>query len=326
MTLQGMEAGCENIATAYVPLFGRFHHGVSLDVTISESPRVNAPGSSLDCTDPSLRSYDTECVPDFAKYAALNLAADRPLSVTSAVRIGVLPQRPDFGCLSRVLVVAGTMLPDRGFVPLGIGSGMDGFDSSASDCMTDRVSKPFGENSMPIGPGSVPLHMAPPHSGLESGDLSMLAISFDVLDRRADAFSVSAIVSERDSIGPSVAIEDPFLDVPSARIGLASRTITQAEPVRGATVMRFEIERGGDTWVLYAPPSSGTIPFPNVGGLSAVLRTDASGYVQAISLGSGDYSAAWTFGRGGLKRQVKAFSVARCSAANAFPSCIITVD
>lgn len=333
-----------DILTAILPLFQRLYHGINPGVVVEEFARVPAltddqcsetkpcTGADqvcdaalgfckyqVDCTNLSLSNYDDKCRGDFTKYERISLAASRDLGVLSKVEIPTLPRLPGGKFSGGVVVLGAAVTPARGLIPLGLSVGVDSLDGEPQDGKIAGIAKPFGPDSEKLQDGFVALAMAPPHSGIEGSQLALVALSLDPETITSAGVQLSGLVTFKDRVNETDGFGSAtFMTMPEGSISVANASFTKTAGANDARVMRVELQRGGKTWLVYAPQGN-TISFPDAGGLRAeFLAAGLDGYIQAIR-SSVSYTDFWRFGSGNnLDRIVyitEALVLQGCSAA-----------
>lgn len=319
----GDELPIGDLLTAVLPLLRSLNHAINPSVVIEEFDKVPREGQTVDCTDPTNAGDADLCQGDFSRYQKVPMAASSGLSVLSAVDVPDLPDLPAGGCASGMVLLAGASLEGRGLVPLGVTAGIDTLDDTqTADCKIAGVDKPFGENSAALPDGQMPLSMAPPHSGAEGSEVFLLLVALDIDSISADGagLSLSALVHRADGgrVGAVENVNGSFLGYPSGTITKSTGTV-EVTNTTGAKVTRVEVQRGDDTWLIYAPSSMGTINLPTVGGgPSDILANVGDAFVLTMGM-PGDYSAMWQFGSGAtldrLFDYVEGFVIQDCDTA-----------
>lgn len=306
-----------DILTAVLPLLRSLNHGINASVETEEFAKVPTDAAMpVDCTVPSNASNGDKCRGDFAKYTKIDLAASQKLGVLSTVSV---PNQPvlkpgNAACAGASVLVAAAILPGRGVLPLGLSAGVDVLDKEAPDCKVGGVKHPFGENSADLHDGQMPLTMAPPHSGIEGSKIALLVLALDP-NSISGALQLNAVVSRVDSVGEQQNLGAlSYLAYPAGAYSKAARTFTFTQQPTGATATRFEIQRGNETWLVYAPVGA-SVTLPNTMTTNDVLDNAGSAYVQAVKI-SGAYTDLWNFGSGktldNFVNNLDAFVVQQC--------------
>lgn len=315
-----------SILTAVLPLVRSLNHGILPSLNIEEYPKVNTADGSGDCSDPDLADYDANCEADFTKYQKADMAASQSLNVLSKVTVPDLPNLPSGGgCAAGAILLSGVNLQGRGLVPLGLTAGIDVLDDEAADCRVAGVDMPFGDNSPKLDDGVMPLSMAAPHSGVEGSQLFVLLLALDPNEiADTNTFQLNAIVNRVDQVSPEQSIQGSYLSYPKGTFDRTAGTVTLDSAISGAQMARIEIQRGDDTWLIYAPGNSTNITLPNVARPRQVLQ---SNYVIVLGMGmNGTYDEIWSFGSGKTLDRMfdtaNAFVVQQCST-DAGSACVI---
>lgn len=299
---EGGDFDIGGILTAVLPLLRNLRHGVAASLDVDAYPKVNGQA-------------------DFSKYQPLDLVAGQEMGVLSRVTIPNLPQLQNgTDCAAGTILIAGTVLEGRGIVPLGISAAVDALENQTADCRVAGQPKPFGENSADLMDGQMALAMAAPHSGLESGDLFMLLVALDLSALTEDTgIQFTGLVSRVDAVQESASVSGNYLPFPSGTVNAGAATVNFSGPVSGATTVRVELQRGDDTWLIYAPGDRTSLTLPNVAGPRSVLGGLDTAFLQAFRTTSGSYARSWEFGSGEtvdrLVHNVEAFMVQECSTS-----------
>lgn len=308
------------LLTAVLPLLRSLNHGINASVDTVEFPKVTVEGGqTAGCTDPTIPNYEDLCRGDFSKYEEIELKASSKLGILSAVSVPNLPNlgAAADGCAGAAVLVAAAILPGRGILPLGLSAGVDVLDKEAADCKIGGVEAPFGENSADLNDGQMPLTMAPPHSGIEGSKIALLSLALDVESITDSGLQLNAVVSRVDSVGATQSLSSlSYLPYPKGSLTRGTGTFAFTTAVTGATASRFEIQRGGETWLVYAPASLASVTMPTVTAPAAVLANATDAYVQAIKVEGNSYADMWKFGSGktldNLISNIDAFVVQQC--------------
>ncbi|MCK6552751.1 hypothetical protein L6R52_43410, partial [Myxococcota bacterium] len=144
----GTGGGLGNIVGTILPYLQRFDHAVRPVVDVVGLPTV------VDTGDIDGDGDTAELVPDYGNFPAVPLRPATAQSLRYQIEVDNLPFVSG-GNANTLIVVAGTILPSVGFVPLGL----DGLQDDAGN----GIVPPFVTK------------IAPPHSGLEVGDYAVLA-------------------------------------------------------------------------------------------------------------------------------------------------------
>jgi len=227
-------------------------------------------------------------VPDWDRFARLDLVATQRLSLRSTV---LLPELPRVGgaWMDGAVVFGGVEVPDRGVVPLGITAGIDA-DTAAGGIPDGRVDHPSGASN-----GEVPLRIAPAHGGLEGSDYVILALAADLsrggctaTDRRGCS-ALSGLVERAASIPFGTVIDfggAPFVaPAEEASWTPSTRTFVRgARPAGDPGVLRLQLTGGGGRrWHVWMAADTATFQLPVPAGI-ADRGADASASVQALRL------------------------------------------
>lgn len=195
-----------------------------------------------------------------APFSQTTLAITAPKAIYSAIALPDLPDREPDG-MDTVFALAGVNVPDQGLIPLGTASGFDDGTTAARDGRTDAVEEPFGERSIGLPAGQIPLSMSPPHGVLAGHPLSLIALAFPHQTTLADASSgLSAIVRTLPRVESRIEIGAAFLALQHPRYNSATRTIALA-PSAGASLM-VRVEAAGRVWRIYSPGGRAQLSLP----------------------------------------------------------------
>lgn len=282
-----------------------------------------------DCSVPANAGDSDKCIGDFSKYPKISLPADASLSINSAVALPTLPKLPDNTFVKGAVLLSVAITEGRGMVPLGLSAGLDTADKmQVADGKIAGAKKPFGPNSTALPDGQLPLTMAPPHSGIEGSKIALVAIALDPNSFGGDSgTSLSGMVRYVDKVDPEMNFgTQTFLGSAAGTVDVATAKFTPSGTgLAGSTVTRVELQKGGKTWLIYAPAGA-PVDFPNV----QKARTDIVGvgmdaFIQAVKSPT-SYADMFTFGSGKnldrLIEQIDGFVIQECKA-NATASCKI---
>lgn len=225
-----------NFLAAILPFYQRFSHTVLPTVLLQSRPYV------VDTPDIDGDGDTTEMVPDWNAFPTRTLTPDRPQNLRYALSVAPLPFVTG-GNANTLIVLAGTIVPGLGFVPLGI----DGqSDMNGSGIVPSFVTK-----------------MAPRHSGLEAGDYAIMAIAIR-LDGMGPAGPGSIRLFTTDRLPTAVNLADGWLDSPvSAMWNPTARTVTAGQ-ILGADLYRTSFASTEGGWHVYAaPPVDGVVTIPS---------------------------------------------------------------
>lgn len=317
-----------DILTKVLPLLRSLNHGINAGLVIEEFPKVNVAGQNGNCADPNLPDYDDKCQGDFSRYQQISLAASQRLAIDSAVTVPTLPRSADGSYADGVVVISAAITEGRGMVPLGLSAGLDVLEDETADGRVAGVEKPFGEQSQKLDDGEVPLTMAPPHSGVEGSKIAMVAIAIDQGAISGDGgVQFSGIVRFVDRIDAQSSFGNAsFLAAPTGTVDVATARFTPTAAVAGAGIVRIELGRGANTWLVYAPAGATPIEFPNVARARAdIVGAGMDAYIQAVR-STTPFADVFTFGSGkNLDRaieQIEGFVVQQCVSTAGSP-CVI---
>jgi hypothetical protein len=318
---EGADVPVGDLLTAVLPLLRSLQHGIDPSLEIEEHPKVDVTtGTPQGCDDATVEGYAERCRGDYARYQRVDLTADKRLSVLSRVRVPNLPDLPGGGCAGGAVLVSAAILPGRGVLPLGLSAGLDVLGMGTPDCRIEGVRRPFGEQSPTLENGQLPLTMAPPHSGIEGSQLALLVVAIDP-NTVTSALQLNAIVERVTSVRPEQDLSPAtYLPYPTGQLDRGGRTFAFSQAVTGATATRVEVQRGDETWLVYAPAGTTNVAFPDVETARDVLANATATLVQAMRI-DGDYVDLWRFGSGKtldrLVETINAFVVTQCQEGGA---------
>lgn len=311
-----------DILSAVLPLLRTLNHGINAGLNTTEFPKVGKTSgmASAECADATTADYDDKCRGDFSKYAAVKLAADKPLAINAAITVPTLPRQSDGTYSDGVVVLSAAITGSRGLVPLGLTAGLDTTaKTQTADGKINGVDKPFGQFSMKLPDGQVPLTTAVPHSGIEGSKLALVGIALDPNSLGGDGgIQLSGLVHYVENFSDTGFGGAEFLAFPTGTFSVANASFTGMLPA-GASVTRVEISNGDKTWLVYVPGSMGTITLPNV----AQARTDLLSSTPEVFLqlvrSTTSFADVFTFGSGkNLDKAIElieGFVIQECTAA-----------
>lgn len=316
-----------DILSAVLPLLRTLNHGINAGLATVEHPKVPVM-EQVDCTNAALPDYSDKCRGDFSKYAPVVLAADKPLAINAAITVPTLPRQADNTFADGVVVLSAAVTGSRGLIPLGLTAGLDTTaKTQTADGKINGVDKPFGQFSMKLPDGQVPLTTAVPHSGIEGSRLALIGIALDPNSLGGDGgIQLSGLVRYVDSFGDTGFGSAEFLGFPTGTFDVAAGTFTGMMPA-GSSVTRIEIGRGDKTWLIYVPGGTNTVTLPNVATARADLLTGGAPdlFLQLVRSAT-PYSEVFEFGSGkNLDRAIElieGFVIQECTTA-ASASCRI---
>jgi hypothetical protein len=247
-----------NLTGALLPNLQRLDHGVKPVIDVLELPTVP------DTNDINGNGNTTELVPDYNDFPTVTLAPDTPQELRYQLAVATLPAVSG-GQANALIVVAGTLLPGVGFVPLGL----DG-----QQTMTGTIA-PFTTK------------IAPPHGGLEVGEYAVLATAVRLTTGALpSAGSTRLLVTSR--LPESVDMSDHWLASPSAATWSAMNRQVTVPPVASAGFYRVAFASTDGAWDIYVASPAGPIAIPAVPSPALVDRTaSATVSVDAIELSQG---------------------------------------
>jgi hypothetical protein len=319
----GQDLPIGEILSAVLPLFRTLYHGINSGVVTSAFPKV-AIAAGTDCSVPANAADDSKCRGDFSKYQKITLAADTALSINSAVTVPTLPRQSDGTFADGAVMLAVAVSPGRGLVPLGLSAALDETDATKTgDGVINGVEQPFGANSATLPNGQMALTMAPPHSGIEGARIALVTAALDPNSIGGSAGTqVSGLVKFVSKVSATESLGGAFLGFPTGTLDVASKKWTAAAQggLTGATLVRYELQRNGRTWLVYAPGSLNAVDFPAIGTLqNEIFGAGMEAFIQAVRAPSGTtFAEVFTFGSGKSidkaveKELVDAFVIQEC--------------
>lgn len=307
------------ILTTLLPFLRTLNHGIAAGLVITEAPKVEkATGNVGVCSNPDTPMYEDVCQGDFEAYQPIELAANQRLAIDSAVAVPQLPRVGTSSYAAGVVVLAVAITEGQGMVPLGLTAGLDVVEAATADGRVEGIEQPFGDRSDKLPDGQVPLTMAPPHSGVEGSRIALVGIALDPSAITGDnGVQFSGIVNYVERVEAQSSFGDAsFMTFPKGTVDVAGARFTPDGAVAGASILRLELGRGDDTWLVYAPAGSAAITLPAVmRARQAILGGGMSALVQAVKSGA-SFANVFTFGSGtNLDRaieNIQAFVVQEC--------------
>ncbi len=201
-------------------------------------------------------------VPDYTKFATRDMTADVALTVKQVVQVPDLKPGMD-----AAIILAGTLVPGRGIVPLGLTAASD-----TNDVITVPNGKLIGIEDDGSGKthddSKLPLRLAPNHHGTEGSryTVATLAISSS-LTTPSGAYGLSGLVTFADKLpyGGNISYADPFMEVKENNTyDYRAGTFTNPQMADGANFQRLVFINPDDArWYIYFNPGSTfTVPVP----------------------------------------------------------------
>ncbi len=280
--LGGAQASSSELLASFIPLFKRFRSSLVREVEFSMTPIVGNPS-----------------VVDTQSHTVSNLEYQQtPLSFVFAVKS---PELPTLGSVvaDRVLLLGGVKTPAQGFVPLGIGAGVN--SAMPIDRQVDKAEEL-------VGPGLVQLRMAPAHHGTEGDPLRLTLSAFGgstvgsagtTVASMAAKFAGNTLPNEPTGAVPVDLSARAFLPFPAAQYAFVAGG-TAAQPARtlslkasvgsGATVLRTQfVDASGRRWVIWHSGVDGktALPKPAAGFADRTFAlADPTGERSSLSIQS----------------------------------------
>ncbi len=224
-----------------------------------------------------------ELVPDFGSFPDMGEAGmvlKVPFDQVTTVSVQPLPADGAGGYrYDTVLCVAGVLVVDAGFVPLGVGAGID---STSGEDAPDGIVAPIG------------LHASDVAGRLADGSyqrvIACLALTADELFDQGPA-AVAGQVHLVDAFGGSLALR-PFMDAPVHAFDPSTRSVNLDSLPAGLDALVMIGRQARRSWQILHPPGDGQIDLPPepVGGepldsldLAALRLRDGLTYSDLIA-------------------------------------------
>lgn len=267
----------DGLLSSFFFLVGRkMLHGMDPNLSMVEVPRVGGE-------------------PDYAQFTRADPVVEHDRSIHARVAVPTQPDLPGFGgCAEAVTILAATLLPNRGLIPLGINLGYE-----TGNCLAEHpAGAPFGSEGPLLPPGEVPLWMSPPHSGLEGHPLILMAMAHDqelfgslsTVRMKALVRRVSGVAENESFTGAGA-----YLDNPSGSVNVSSRTFT-SNPVPTAHYVRLRMRDGSAAWEVVLPAQTPSVTLPALPGF-ALPAANMEADLQAVRIQAPtSYSDLWELG------------------------------
>lgn len=216
----GLDVG--KVVSALLPYLSSFYSQIVMDVQFGD--KLSSPGKTQD------------------------LAPTVPLALTTTIEPSALPKAGEGKWADLILSVAGAMMPDGQFVPLGLTAGPDALDGAKPDGIVDGDPEADGDQPMK-------LNYAPLHSGLRAGKVPNFTIVHAAINvgggDKPEGGSI--IISPIGPIAATVKSGD-FLDYSMASKWDAEKREITIAAVKGAHLYRV-ILTGSESrrWVVVVP-------------------------------------------------------------------------
>ncbi len=259
----GTFGNLNNLVALVLPFFQRFEHAVVPTITTVGIPTI------VDTNDFDGDGNTTEMIPDWSNFPTQPMQPRIPQSLRYQLAVDNLPFVSG-GNANTLVVIAGTILPSVGFVPLGL----DGqSDMNGSGIVPSFITK-----------------MAPPHSGLEAGQYAVLASAVRIDNGLPGPGSARLFVGA--AIPTTVDLSDGWLDSPLEATWTGTSREVGLPALPGADMYRIAFASPEGTWHVYAPANGAenlAIPAAPAGMLdrtgSATVTVDAVDLQQGTSVG-----------------------------------------
>lgn len=307
------------LLSALLPLLRQMSHGINAGLETVSHAKVNTTNGAGDCSDSSLASYDANCRGDFAKYDKITLAANQNLRLLSAVSVPKLPKLPDGNYAGGALVISAAAVPGRGLLPLGLTVGVDVKKDEAADGFVFGTAEPFGPNSEKLADGEVALAMAPLHSGVESAQVTLIAIAMDPNSiSSSGGTQLSTIINRVERIKEKQVVSGEFLTFPTGTFDTSSATFSPKAAVPGAQSMRIVVtnKATGDKWLVYAKHGADPVVLPDVSAVKTEVISGTPDVLLQLMNTSADYAEMFTLGSAKslafLADTLESFVIQRC--------------
>jgi hypothetical protein len=249
----GLRSG--NLLGNVLPILQTFRHG-----TRGELDRLVGLPRVVDAQDFDGDGDTTEEVPDWASFrpAAMTPAATQRLRFAVQAGATGLP-----ATANAFLVVGGALMPEIGFVPLG----MDGI---------------FGTG---VAIGDFTTALAPAYDGLEAGEYAVLLAAAQL-----GAGGLPEAMTARQAVAPTlpdaVDLSGGFLDFPTGTVAEAERRVGATAP-RGADAWRMRLVSDAGAWHVWVPAGTAELVLPAPPEGATDRLAGASALLEALDLESG---------------------------------------
>ncbi len=132
---QGKNLDLPKMLSQIAPMVSRFSTAVVPNVEVASIPQV------ADVNDQNMNKSTTDLIPDYDSFPELGIHPKDGMDKEIEVVVPPLPKKQDGTfALDAVVVIAGANVKDQGFVPLGIGLGLDRSESQPTpDGMIDPI-------------------------------------------------------------------------------------------------------------------------------------------------------------------------------------------
>jgi hypothetical protein len=246
----------DNLVAVILPFFQRFEHAVVPTVTTVGIPTV------VDTNDFDGDGDTAEEIPDWNSFPSQQMQPSVPQSLRYQLSVDNLPFVSG-GNANTLVVIAGTILPGVGFVPLGLDGQSDQMGSGIVQAFTTK--------------------MAPPHSGLEAGDYAVLASAVRIDGGLPGPGSVRLFVGAE--IPPAIDLSDGWLDSPVDATWLDGTREVGLPVLPGADLYRVSFAGPEGAWHVYTPPPEGDVlAVPDVPGAATDRTLSSTVTVDAVDL------------------------------------------
>ncbi|MBI2376908.1 MAG: hypothetical protein HYV07_23110 [Deltaproteobacteria bacterium] len=217
-----------------LPFLQNFRHAVRPFQPTLALPTV------VDTQDVDGDADTSELVPDYAAFPSLSFRPTAEQNLRYELRASGAPLPFVFGGIAdTIILMSGVVLPGTGFVPLGF----DGYrDETRTGLAPDLFSR-----------------MAPPHGGLESGQIAVIAVAVRT-EGRSIPGPGAAQLHVYDSLPSVVDVSAGWISSPSGGT-VAGRTIRQPR-VDGADFLHATLFAGDGAWHVYWPAELEELTIP----------------------------------------------------------------
>jgi hypothetical protein len=255
-----------NLVGTILPYLQRFDHGVRPVVD------VMALGTVVDTGDINGNGNTTELVPDYNNFPNVALTPNTAQALRYQLMVHALPMVSG-GMANALIVVAGTLLPGVGFVPLGLDGQQATMAGSIVSSFTTKV--------------------APPHGGLETGQYVVLATAVRLAMGLPGPGSARLFVGSR--LPTSIDFSDHWLDSPVGSTWHSMTREVTVPSIAAADFYRVSFASADGAWNIYSMAATGaqgtlTIPAAPMGLVDRTLNATVS--VDAVELGAGATTAS----------------------------------
>ena len=240
--------GDPNPLVFYLSFLELPHSDIVPDVEIMPIPRV------ADVGDTNGNGSDTDLVPDSMNFERVDMTAKVPADQTVTINVPRFPPTGDGGYhYDSVIVLAGVIVRGAGFVPLGVGSGVDQRDGD--DDKNGVLEEPV-EVAVADVAGRLP-------EGTYRRVLLAVALDYAEIENREGVHAVAGQVRFLDDFGGTVEL-DEFMPPAVIEYDAVGRTLDVASVPPGADYVQavFHSENDLGSWLILDDGWDGTFQVP----------------------------------------------------------------